>query len=139
VSANAANLSVSRPDVFPTLTTFAAAFAPARPSFRGGTRFAGRYCCGRRLRRYSADRRHAPAAAPRHQAEADPLSNDNILTLAEIENRIAIARDNIRQLIEQAAAYSGANDEERNADRIAEQQEELDRMIQQRDELRGKT
>ncbi len=67
------------------------------------------------------------------------MSNDNILTLAEIENRIAIARDNIRQLIEQAAAYSGANDEERNADRIAEQQEELDRMIQQRDELRGKT
>ena len=66
------------------------------------------------------------------------MSNDNILTLAEIENRIAIARDNIRQLIEQAAAYSGANDEERNADRIAEQQEELDRMIQQRDELRGK-
>src|SRR4051794_40075806 len=83
-------------------------------------------------------RRQAPAAAPRHQAEADPLSNDNILTLAEIENRIAIARDNIRQLIEQAAAFSGANDEERNADRIAEQQDELDRMIQQRDELRGK-
>ena len=66
------------------------------------------------------------------------MSNDNILTLADIENRIAIARDNIRQLIEQAAAYSGAGDEERNADRIAEQQEELDRLIKQRDELRDK-
>ena len=66
------------------------------------------------------------------------MSNDNILTLADIESRIAIARDNIRQLIEQAAAYSGAGDEERNADRIAEQQEELDRLIKQRDELGDK-
>ena len=66
------------------------------------------------------------------------MSNDNILTLADIETRIAIARDNIRQLIEQAAAYSGASDEERNADRIAEQQEELDRLIKQRDELGDK-
>jgi hypothetical protein len=40
-------------------------------------------------------------------------------SLAELEQRIAIARDNIRQLIEQAAALSGAEDEDRNADRIA--------------------
>ena len=39
------------------------------------------------------------------------------LSLAEIDRRIAIARDNIRQLIEQAAAFSGAKDEDRNADR----------------------
>jgi hypothetical protein len=67
------------------------------------------------------------------------LSNNAILTLAEIDNRIAIVRDNIRQLIEQAAAYSGAGDEERNADRISEQQDELDRLIKQRDELQHKT
>ncbi len=66
------------------------------------------------------------------------MSNGNILSLPEIENRIAIVRDNIRQLIEQAAAYSGAADEARNADRIAEQQDELDRLIKQRDELLGK-
>jgi hypothetical protein len=46
-----------------------------------------------------------------------------------------IARDNIRQLIEQAAALSGAEDEDRNADRIAQQQEELDRLVKQRDQL----
>jgi hypothetical protein len=57
------------------------------------------------------------------------------LPLAELEQRIAIARDNIRQLIEQAAAQSGAEDEDRNADRIAQQQEELDRLIKQRDQL----
>ena len=44
-------------------------------------------------------------------------------------------RDNIRQLIEQAAAFSGAEDEERNADRIAQQTEELDVLVKQRDAL----
>lgn len=56
-------------------------------------------------------------------------------SLAELEQRIGILRDNIRQLIEQAAAQSGAEDEERNADRLAQQQEELDRLIEQRDGL----
>jgi hypothetical protein len=60
------------------------------------------------------------------------------LSLAEIERRIAIARDNIRQLIEQAAAFSGAEDEDRNADRIAQQTEELERLMKQRDALEKK-
>jgi len=60
------------------------------------------------------------------------------LSLAEIERRIAIARDNIRQLIEQAAAFSGAEDEDRNADRIAQQTEELERLTKQRDALQKK-
>ena len=57
------------------------------------------------------------------------------LSLSEIEDRIAIARDNIRQRIEQAAGSSGARDEERNADRTAEQNEELERLTKLRDEL----
>src|SRR2546422_9163126 len=48
---------------------------------------------------------------------------------------IAIIRDNIRQLVEQAAAFSGAEDEARNADRIAQQTEELESLIKQRDAL----
>ena len=63
------------------------------------------------------------------------MSNGSSLTLPEIERRIAIVRDNIRQLIEQAAASSGAGDESRNADRIAAQQEELDRLSKERDAL----
>jgi uncharacterized small protein (DUF1192 family) len=63
------------------------------------------------------------------------MTNGPSFSLAELEQRIAIARDNIRQLIEQAAAQSGAEDEDRNADRIAQQQEELDRLIKQRDRL----
>ena len=60
------------------------------------------------------------------------------LSLGELDRRIAIARDNIRQLIEQAAAFSGAGDESRNADRIARQTEELEKLIKQRDALQNK-
>ena len=60
------------------------------------------------------------------------------LSLAELDRRIAIVRDNIRQLIEQAAAFSGAEDEDRNADRIAQQTEELEKLIKQRDTLQKK-
>ncbi|HEY5065285.1 MAG TPA: hypothetical protein VIJ04_10775 [Xanthobacteraceae bacterium] len=63
------------------------------------------------------------------------MTNDPSLSLDQIEDRIAITRDNIRQLIEQAAAYSGAADEERNADRLAQQEEELEALVKQRDEM----
>ena len=63
------------------------------------------------------------------------MSNGSPLSLPELEQRIAIVRDNIRQLIAQAAAFSGAEDEERNADRIAQQNEELETLIKQRDAL----
>jgi len=63
------------------------------------------------------------------------MSNSGSLSLAELDRRIAIVRDNIRQLIEQAAALSGAEDEARNADRIAQQNEELERLLKQRDAL----
>jgi uncharacterized small protein (DUF1192 family) len=63
------------------------------------------------------------------------MSNGSPLSLPELEQRIAIVRDNIRQLIEQAAANSGAADEDRNADRIAQQNEELERLTKQRDAL----
>jgi hypothetical protein len=66
------------------------------------------------------------------------MADGSHLSLAEIDRRIAIARDNIRQLIEQAAAFSGAEDEDRNADRIAQQTEELEKLIKQRDALQTK-
>ncbi len=63
------------------------------------------------------------------------MTNDLSLSLDQLEDRIAITRDNIRQLIEQAAAFSGAGDEERNADRLAQQEEELEALVKQRDEM----
>ena len=58
--------------------------------------------------------------------------------LAEIEQRIAVLRDNLRQLVEQAAAFSGAEDEARNADRIADQQAQLDALLKEREVLAKK-
>jgi hypothetical protein len=55
------------------------------------------------------------------------------LSLAELDDRIAILRNNLRQLVEQAAAASGSQNEERIADRISQQTEELDRLILERD------
>lgn len=61
--------------------------------------------------------------------------SDFLLTIPEIDRRIAAIRENLRELIEQAAAFSGAADDERTSDRIAEQEEELERLQKQRDEL----
>ncbi len=57
--------------------------------------------------------------------------------LAEIEQRIAIVRDNLRELVEQAAAYSGAADESRTADRIADQEAKLAALLKEREGLAG--
>ena len=58
--------------------------------------------------------------------------------LAEIDRRIQVVEDNLRQLVEQAAAYSGAADEERSANRIADQQAKLDALLQERAALLSK-
>jgi uncharacterized small protein (DUF1192 family) len=63
------------------------------------------------------------------------MGNDNSFSLPELNDRIAVIRDNIRQLVEQAAASSGAQDEERISGRIAQQQDELDKLVKERDAL----
>jgi len=57
------------------------------------------------------------------------------LSLAEIEERIAAVRENLTELTEQAAAYSGAAVEELTAQRIADQEAQLDLLSKQRDQL----
>lgn len=66
------------------------------------------------------------------------MSNDNSLSLSELNDRIAVLRDNIRQLIEQAAASSGAQNEERTSERIAQQQAELEKLVKERDAMSKK-
>jgi hypothetical protein len=68
--------------------------------------------------------------------KGDHIVSDGSSKLTELDARIAILEDNLRDLVEQAAAYSGGNDEERSSDRIAEQQEELDDLKRQREALR---
>ena len=66
------------------------------------------------------------------------MSNEKTLSLPELNNRIAILQDNIRQLVEQAAVASGELNEQRVADRIYQQNEELERLTKVREALLNK-
>jgi hypothetical protein len=59
------------------------------------------------------------------------------LTISELDDRIAVVQDNIRELIEQAAALSRTADEARTADRIAQQSSDLEELLERRDALRN--
>ncbi len=61
------------------------------------------------------------------------LTDPTVLSASELAARIAILRDNIRQITEQAASQSGAADEERNADRLAQQTDELDLLLKEQE------
>jgi hypothetical protein len=63
------------------------------------------------------------------------MSDDNSRSLPELNNRIAILQNNIRQLVQQAAGSAGARDEERISDRISQQNEELEKLTKERDAL----
>ena len=58
-----------------------------------------------------------------------------LLSLAEIDARLSVVRDNLSELVEQAAGYSGAADEELMSSRIAEQEEKLEQLTKQREAL----
>ncbi|MHC2335221.1 hypothetical protein [Bradyrhizobium sp. USDA 4454] len=59
------------------------------------------------------------------------------LSLSEVNDRIAIVRDNIRQLIEQAAGAAGAEVEERIAERLEQQNAELEKLLKAREVMTG--
>ena len=61
------------------------------------------------------------------------MTDFNSLSNPELADRIAILRDNIRQLMEQATAQSGAANEERTAERIAVQNDELEALLQEQE------
>jgi hypothetical protein len=60
---------------------------------------------------------------------------DPLLNIAEIDERIAILKENLRELVEQSASYSGAADDDLTSRRIAEQEAELKLLTKRRDEL----
>jgi hypothetical protein len=61
----------------------------------------------------------------------------NSADLIELDKRIAVIRDNIRELVEQAAAFSGAANEYLTAERIAQQEAQLAALLKERDALTG--
>lgn len=75
------------------------------------------------------------AAAPRRKSTR-PSKAPSSPALAEIDQRIALVRNNLRDLMEQAAATSGSASEEALSDRITSQEAELQRLRRERDALK---
>jgi hypothetical protein len=73
----------------------------------------------------AATRKTRPAASTAHVPP----------DIADIDGRIAMVRNNLRELVEQATAYSGASTEELMSQRIAEQEARLAALIEQREKL----
>jgi hypothetical protein len=57
------------------------------------------------------------------------------LTLTELDERIAAIRENLGELVEQAAADSSAGNDDLNAARIAEREQELAELVELRETL----
>ncbi|MEJ0052406.1 MAG: hypothetical protein WDN02_14570 [Methylovirgula sp.] len=57
----------------------------------------------------------------------------NAAALAALDQEIAAVRENIRDLTEQSAAYSGAEDDALTSDRLAEQEALLARLLKDRE------
>lgn len=72
-----------------------------------------------------------PKKPARRAARPAPPSPE----LASINQRIAIVRNNLRDLTEQAAATSGSGSEDALSDRIASQEAELERLSAEREAL----
>ena len=64
---------------------------------------------------------------------------DIIADTADIDDQIAVARENLRELIEQAAAYSGAADDDLVAQRIANQEARIELKTKRREEVFQRT
>jgi hypothetical protein len=61
-----------------------------------------------------------------------PMAGTGV-ALSELDREIDTIRENIRELVEQAAGYSGAADDEQASTRIAEQEARLAVLMQERD------
>lgn len=57
----------------------------------------------------------------------------NAAALAALDQEIAAVRENIRDLTEQAAAYSGAEDDQLTSERIAKQEALLAKLLKDRE------
>ena len=77
-----------------------------------------------------------PMAAPRPaMAPTAPPPAPAPMPVTELDNRIAIVRANLRELVDQAASSAGAANEELLSQRIAEQEAKLASLRKQREEL----
>lgn len=85
-----------------------------------------------------APKKAAPVrkASPAAKKAAPPPVMDSAAVMA-IDERIALVRANLRELVEQAASSAGAANEELLSQRISEQEARLRDLRKQREELTG--
>jgi hypothetical protein len=57
------------------------------------------------------------------------------INIADIDDQMAVGREPLRELMEQAAAYSGAADDDLVAPRIADQEARIELMTKRREEV----
>lgn len=77
-----------------------------------------------------------PAATRKPVAASRPaMAAPAPMPVTELDNRIAIVRANLRELVDQAASSAGAANEELLSQRIAEQEAKLASLRKQREEL----
>lgn len=69
------------------------------------------------------------AVSPRRPPVAPPVA------ATALDSRIALLRDNLRQLVEQGASSAGAASEELMAERITEHEEKLKLLLEERNQL----
>ena len=77
----------------------------------------------------------APAPRPTPAPAPAPAPAPPPVPVTELDNRIAIVRANLRELVDQAASSAGAANEELLSERIAEQEAKLASLRKQREEL----
>lgn len=82
-----------------------------------------------------APKSRKPRASRKKVAKKKAVPTHVSPAVADIDTRIAILRNNLRDLTEQATAYSGASTEELMSDRIAEQEAKLAALLKQREQL----
>jgi hypothetical protein len=119
----------------------------AKKAAKRKPRAAGKKAAATRKKRAAAKKASATRKTKAAMAtQAKPAANTNTPmrqprpsevspAVAEIDERIAIIRNNLRELVEQAASYSGAANEELISQRISEQETKLEALRKQRDGL----
>lgn len=77
------------------------------------------------------------AAPPRRTKAAAPVRAKAMVSpaVAGIDERIALLRNNLRDLVEQAASFSGAANEELMSERISDHEAKLASLQKQREDL----
>lgn len=86
-----------------------------------------------RKRRVAVKQAASAASTPARAMAPPPMRMSP--ALMDIDQRIAIARANLRELAEQATSFAGAASEELTSDRIRTQEERLQSLMQQREAL----